>query len=234
MKKLATIASAGLMAMTSQSTLAADLTIDIQNLTQGMYFTPLLVAAHTPDTSLFETGEAASVELQAMAEGGSLDGLVTIGESVNANAMANPAGGLLAPGATTTAMLTNDDGNSALSIVAMILPSNDGFVGLDNWTIPEDAGTYTVYLNAYDAGTEANDEIRGSGAPGMAGMPVPPPLDPLLGTGGASVTTEESNQTVHIHRGNIGDTDIAGGASDVTSNVHRWLNPIAKVTITVN
>ncbi len=233
MKKLTTL-TAGFLALTSHAGMSAELSIEIQNLTQGMYFTPLLVVAHTPEASLFEAGESASVELQAMAEGGSLDGLITIGESVNANALSNPAGGLLSPGESTTGMLNSDAGNTVMSVVGMILPTNDGFVGLDNWTIPEEAGTYTVYLNAYDAGTEANDEIRGSGAPGMAGMPVPPPLDPLLGNGGASVTTEESNQTVHIHRGNVGDASLDGGASDVNSSVHRWLNPVAKVTVTVN
>lgn len=233
MKKLTLVAAASLLSFSNLSH-AADLDIEIQNLTQGIYFTPLLVAAHTPDASLFEVGETASTELQAMAEGGSLDGLIAIGESVSANAQANPAGGLLGPGMSTSTMITNDDGNSVLSIVGMMLPTNDGFVGLDNWTIPTEAGTYTVYLNAYDAGTEANDELRGSGAPGEPGMPVPPPLDPLLGTGGAGVTSTETNATVHIHRGNIGDDDAAGGASDVTNSVHRWLNPVAKVTVTVN
>jgi len=38
---------------------------------------------------------------------------------------------------------------------------------------------------------------------------------------------------VHIHRGNIGDDSMTDGKSDVTNTVHRWLNPIAKVTVTV-
>ncbi|TRY33019.1 spondin domain-containing protein [Aliiglaciecola sp. M165] len=227
MKKLSKIVSASVLAAASGQASAADLTIEIQNLTQGIYFTPLLVAAHVPDASLFGVGEAASAEIEAMAEGGALDGLITIGTSINANAVANPAGGLLAPSASTTAMLTNDDTNTVLSIVGMILPSNDGFVGLDNWTIPTEAGTYTIYLNAYDAGTEANDELRTS-------MPVPPPLDPVLGAGGSGVTTTETNATVHIHRGNIGDADAAAGTSDMVNSVHRWLNPVAKVTVTVN
>ncbi|GBL05072.1 spondin domain-containing protein [Glaciecola sp. KUL10] len=228
------IALASGLAVASSASFAADLEITIQNLTAGIYFTPLAVVAHTPDASLFEIGEEATPELQEMAEGGSLAGLAGIATSINANVVANPAGGLLGPTATTTATLTNDDGNSVLSIVAMILPSNDGFVGLDNWQIPTEAGTYTVYLNAYDAGTEANDELRGGGAPGAPGMPVPPPLDPLLGTGGSGVSSAITNDTVHIHPGNIGDADPTGGASDVANTVHRWLNPVAKVTITVS
>ncbi len=218
----------------SNSVTAADLTLEIQNLSQGMYFTPVALVAHTADASLFELGEAASSEIQAMAEGGSLDGIASIGEAINADVLANPAGGLLAPGATVSGSLMTDDSNGVLSVAAMILPTNDGFVGLDNWPIPTEAGTYTVYLNAYDAGTEANDEIRGSGASGEAGVPVPPPLEGVIGTGGTGVTSMEANATVHIHRGNLGDSDSAGGTSDINSSIQRWLNPIAKLTVTVN
>lgn len=234
MNKAKTLVAAAILAASAGSASAADLTFDIQNLTQGMYFTPLLLVAHTPDASLFEVGEAASAEIQAMAEGGSLDGLAAIGASINADALANPAGGLLAPGQTVSGDLMTMDSNSVLSVVAMILPSNDGFVGLDNWAIPESPGTYTLYLNAYDAGTEANDELRGGGAPGAPGMPVPPPLDPLLGSNGSGVTNMSSNTTVHIHPGNIGDDQADGGSSDVTNSVHRWLNPVVKLTVTVN
>jgi hypothetical protein len=232
MKKL--LASTAVALATASSLQAAELTLEVQNLSQGLYFTPLALVAHTPDASLFELGETASTELQQMAEGGSLDGIAAIGATINADVLANPAGGLLAPGMSTMGMLSTTDSNTVLSVVGMILPTNDGFVGLDNWTIPTEAGTYTLYLNAYDAGTEANDELRGSGAPGEAGMPVPPPLDPLLGIGGSGVTTVESNSTVHIHRGNLGDDDATSGTSDINNTVHRWLNPVAKLTVTVN
>jgi hypothetical protein len=228
------ITAAGCFALVSSATFAADLEVTVQNLTAGTYFTPLLVVAHTPDASLFEVGEIASPEIQAMAEGGNLDGLATIGASINANAIVNPAGGLLGPTASTTASFSNDDGNTVLSIVAMVLPTNDGFVGLDNWQIPSEAGTYTIYLNAYDAGTEANDELRGSGAPGSPGMPVPPPLDPILGTGGSGVSSAITNDKVHIHPGNIGDDSVDSGTSDTVNTIHRWLNPVAKVTITIS
>ncbi len=123
--------------------------------------------------------------------------------------------------------------NSYLSLVAMLLPTNDGFVGLDGWEIPSTAGTYTVMLNAYDAGTEANDEIiNGGGAPGVPGIPAAP-----AGNGGMNatgVTSSESNMLIHIHRGNLGDDDLMAGISDLDNTVHRWLNPIAKLTVVVN
>jgi len=208
------------------------LDIKVTNLTQGMFFTPLLVSAHDNSLHLFETGESATSELTAMAEGGDISGLVTASEALGAVNSENPAAGLLSPSSSTTVSDLNTGSNGYLSITAMLLPTNDGFVGLDSWAIPEEAGTYTLFLNAYDAGTEVNDEIvNGGGAVGVVGIPANPGANG--GTGASGVTTSESNQTIHIHRGNVGDTDNAGGVSDVDSRIHRWLNPVAKVVVTV-
>lgn len=64
---------AGLLSATllvATPALARDIQVDITNLTPGIYFTPLLVAAHNRHTHLFEVGTEASAELQALAEGG--------------------------------------------------------------------------------------------------------------------------------------------------------------------
>ena len=50
--------------------------VQITNLTNGIYFTPLLVAAHNRYTHLFEVGTEASANLQAMAEGGDTSELI--------------------------------------------------------------------------------------------------------------------------------------------------------------
>lgn len=212
---------------------AATITVEITNATHGIFFTPILAAAHTDANHLFRLGESASDELQMMAEGGALTGLLTQTESIGASTVANPAEGLLAPGASTTIASWDTGTADHLSIVAMLLPTNDGFVGLDSWPIPSEAGTYTLTLNGYDAGTEANNEliVEGSGAPGMMGIPANPGGD--HGSMGTGVTSDESNNTVHIHRGNVGDTMMEGGSSDLDARIHRWLNPVAKVVITV-
>ena len=150
------------------------ITVEITNLSNALYYTPLLVSAHSKDAHVFQVGSTASASLQAMAEGGDIAGLLTDLDSIGANNVPNPAGGLLNPGATATANLTVHKGNRYLSIVAMLLPSNDGFVGLDALRIPK-KGSHTYYLNGYDAGTEANDEIiNGGGAPGTPGIPADP------------------------------------------------------------
>ena len=214
---------------------AADFSVTITNSTHGVYFTPLLITAHADTIHLFELGQPASTEIQAMAEGGDITGLKTAVGGADDDTVDNPAAGLLGPGATVTASLNTDTtGNPVLSLVAMILPTNDGFVGLDSLVIPQTPGTYTYLLNAYDAGTEANDEQLVGGAGGVPGTPGMP-ADPggLAGSSGTGVTASEENSAVHIHRGSLGDTDPTGGASDLDSTVHRWLNPVAKLVIDV-
>jgi len=231
-KNMKTLLTASALAFASSAAIAQDLSITVTNLTQGLHFTPLLTSAHTSDSHIFMVGNVASVELQAMAEGGDISGLVSMLSNADANSSENPVGGLLAPGMSTTYTLTNDSANTHLSMTAMILPSNDGFVGLDGWKIPTEAGTYTIMLNAYDAGTEANNEIiNGGGAPGVLGIPAAPSGG--SGTDGMGVTDMESNTMVHIHRGNLGDDDMEGGKSDLNNSIHRWLNPVAKLTVTI-
>ena len=231
--KVTPFLTAALIAITSQQAEAASLDIKITNLTQGIYFTPLLVAAHTSEHRLFIPGMVASPELQAMAEGGSIAGLSAIVDTISGNKVENPASGLLAPAQSTIAMLETSDDNQYLSITAMMLPTNDGFVGLDSWMIPTMPGNYDIYLNAYDAGTEANNELilEGSGVPGIPGIPAAPGMG--AGMNGTGVTNTETNQQIHIHRGNLGDDEVEGGHSDLNNTVHRWLNPVAKVTVTV-
>lgn len=223
------------ISLTLGQALAAEFTVTVKNLTNGIYFTPLLITAHDSTTRLFETGTAASIALQAMAEGGDISDLEASVGGADDDTVVDPAAGTLGPGSSTTANLNTDiTGNSVLSIAAMILPTNDGFVGLDSLAIPQTPGTYTLNLNAYDAGTEANDEllvVNGGGVPGTAGIPGDPGGN--AGTGGSGVTTTEDNTMVHIHRGSLGDTDAVGGISDLDSTVHRWLNPVAQLVIEV-
>lgn len=213
---------------------ATDFDVTIINLTNGITFTPFLAAAHPEGNNLFVTGQAASSSLQAMAEGGDISGLVSEVNGLGATVVENPAGGLLAPAMRTTfSMNTDGTTNDRLSIVAMLLPTNDAFAGLNAVPIPTEPGRYIFNLPAYDAGTEANDELlTGGGAPGVAGMPAAPGGN--AGTGGTGAATADANLNVHIHRGALGDTDAVGGVSDLDSRVHRWLNPVVRVVVTVN
>ncbi|REL31760.1 spondin domain-containing protein [Thalassotalea euphylliae] len=245
---------------------AQTIDISITNLTHAQNFTPRLVIAHDNTVDAFEVGEEASTALAWLAEAGVIEDEQNAASSgQNFEALLGPEdtdngsntwhrfGGLLAPSMTLSYPFDTMD-KPYLSLLSMLVPTNDAFVGLDSIVIPTEPGTYTYFLNAYDAGTELNDELNsartdvteagtgnalgGYGVPGVAGggaSPVP------LGTGGTGVgAVIESGQVedgtdgpVHIHRNVLGDTSDSGGASDLDSTVHRWLNPVARVTITV-
>lgn len=238
-KKLAT--AVGLIAAASAAQ-AAELEVTLTNATHGVYFTPVFAAAHNNTVSIFQSGSAASDALEAMAEGGDITGLVTAATNASANvadggnsAAPGASNGPVGPGASVTFTINTDSGNDYLSLAAMLLPTNDGFVGLSNWKIPTTAGTYRINLNAYDAGTENNDELDSSipnapfvstfGNPGGNGV---------VTSGGSGVTAAgDENGVVHIHPGNLGDLDNSAGASDINSSLHRWLNPVARLTVVV-
>lgn len=212
---------------------ARDISVTVTNLSNANYFTPLLVAAHSRHVDFFNLAEMASEHLQAMAEGGDTTGLVDDVVAAGGVFDANPAGGPLAPGASATANLSvHGRSNPRLSVVAMVLPTNDAFIGLDSVRIPKRRGTYTFFLRSYDAGTEANDEIiNGGGGLGEPGIPADPGLNG--GMGATGVAGPDQNPTVHVHRGVLGDMDLMGGVSDLDRSVHRWQDPIARIVLRV-
>ena len=204
---------AAALAASAFSANAAELDIKLFNLTHGITFTPVLIAAHDSQTMLFKVGETASAALQKMAEGGAIDDLSSQVTTAGGVVVENPAQGMLGAGAMTMAMLDTQD-NMYLSLTAMLLPTNDGFVGLNSWKIPSEAGTYTIWLNAYDSGTEANDEIN---LPGPA-------------AGGEGYNSARNDvDRVHIHPGVLSNAELTGS---MLSPEHKFDNPVTKITIT--
>ncbi len=62
MKRIMGVAISAAALFISGSALAADINVRIINLTNGIFYTPFLVAAHTDDSSLFSTGSATSAD----------------------------------------------------------------------------------------------------------------------------------------------------------------------------
>lgn len=219
----------------------SELTVSVTNLTRGTWFAPILVAAHPAGFKAYEEGSAASPELQALAEIGDiapLAGQLPAGSA----AVLNPAGGPLKPGGTVTTKRFNGGKHSAntrLSILAMLVPTNDGFVGLNAIEIPKTPGTYIYTVAGYDAGTEANNEGSQTAAGvDQPGLIFPPFLHDASGRLAADINPAAPGFTqatkegyVHIHRGIVGSD--ANGPSALDYTAYRWLNPVARITVTV-
>lgn len=234
MKKTICSMAVGISLLAATNAGAREVSVEVTNLTNATYFTPLLVAVHGPSVQLFEVGGPASVALQAMAEGGDIAGLSAEVQAGGGQVVENPAEGLLGPGMSTSATLdVGNQANARLSIAAMVLPSNDGFIALNGADIPLRSGVHYYKLPVFDAGTEANDEVvNGNGAPGQPGIPADP--SGAAGINGTGVTGADHNPNVHIHPGIVGDHDPVGGLSDLDPAVHRWGYPVAVVKVTVS
>ena len=213
----------------ASNAMAADYQVTVLNLTSGLYFTPVIVSAHAPSLAIFQPGTPASEQLQVLAEGGDVTPMAELLEGLGASVATGS--GLLAPHASVEFTLSGNPGD-VLSAAAMLLPTNDGFAGLNSVSLPAAGETVTFTANGYDAGTEGNNEVVGTAEIGVPGFPAPPPVV-ASGTGtGASGFALEPEGYVHIHRNVIGDLDPAGGVSDINALVHRWLNPVASISIT--
>lgn len=186
--------------------------VTVSNISKGQTFTPQLLATHAPDDRLFRPGEPASVELEILAEGGdtaplteALYGLASYVDTIP---------GLLAPGASASRVIMGYDGD-VISMAAMLIPTNDAFVGLNAMPLPTE-GSVSYYVPAYDAGTEENDQNCRN---------IPGPV-----CGGEGYNGEPA-------AGDEGFVHISNGFHRLPGNTLRpvdydWRNPVAVVTVT--
>lgn len=200
----------------------SDVTYDvtIENLTDGQPMTPPLIVAHTSDLDLWEMGEAASTEIQEIAENGNLDPAVTLvgaSDEVYSSVVGDAP---LLPGESVTLTLEAPAG-AKLSWVSMLICTNDGFTGLDSVDLP-DTGSETFDTNAYDAGTEMNTEDFAD---------IVPPCQALVGVSSDDEGTGTTNPAL-AEGGTIGAHAGIQGGTDLTTEDHGWTDPVAMVTVT--
>ncbi|MBE1282988.1 MAG: hypothetical protein GJ676_06725 [Rhodobacteraceae bacterium] len=136
----------------------------------GTFLTPFWFAAHDGSFDLYNRNEAASAGLEALAEDGSfatINAEVTALDADGQTGAVFGAGGPLATGETGATLIDIDGvSNGYISLAAMILPSNDAFVGTGQAVQLFDAqgnflGAREISFagsNVLDAGTEVNTE----------------------------------------------------------------------------
>ena len=117
------------------------------------------------------------------------------------------------PGETTTVMLERTGGFRYISLAAMMIPTNDGFIALNGVKAPRGHRSAMYLSPAYDAGSEENDES-------CAHIPGPFGCD---GTGEGD-NPADGEGYVHIHAG-------IHGIGDIAADVYDWRNPVARVVI---
>jgi len=183
--------------------------VTITNVTRGALFTPILVASHRAGVKLFDLGQPASAELATLAEGGDIAPLERALRADGRVIDVADSGGPLQPGQSVTVRVAAQSADR-ISLGAMIVPTNDGFIALNGVAVPR-SGSETHWVPGYDAGSEPNDE-RCAAIPG-----------PQCGGEGASPAAGGEGY-VHVHAG-------IHGIADLQAEDYDWRNPVAAVTI---
>ncbi len=199
--------------------------VTVYNLTEGQPFTPVFSAVHRNSLSLFEVGQPASFEIQQIAENGNLGPMVDFAGTnrhvVDAAVHAGPPPGPVMPGAMLEFDVSGRTGAKYLSLVAMLICTNDGFTGVSGIRLPKKVGDVaTMDAYGYDAGTEMNTEAWGD---------LVPPCAPLTGFGpqggtGMSNPDLAEGGVITMHGGIAGDTDLQ-------ADPHGWAGPVATIMV---
>ncbi len=189
-----------------------DYHVTITNLTYSINFTPILVASHRRPVSIFEPGTPASDDLSAIAESGDVGPMTTTLNGDSNVVDVQNSGGLLKPGKSVTVIVSGKRGAKFISVASMMLPTNDGFIGLNSVEISK-RGSMTFFSPAYDAGSEPNDEL-------CANIPGPP----CHGAGLSPGVNSGDENYVHVHRG-------IHGIGKLAADKYDWRNPVARITV---
>ena len=188
--------------------------ITVVNMTRGQIMSPPVVAIHHGRMEpLFSVGSPASEGVTAIAEDAVNDTLLAALEDspdVQDFGVITGAMGPIMPGETASIELEGGSFARRVSLVGMLVTTNDAFYGLTGVRAPF-FGSDTHRTPAYDSGTEENNEDCDF-------IPGPPCGNPGVRA------TENAEGYVHIHAGVHGEGDLVPAD-------HDWRNPVAQVTI---
>lgn len=187
--------------------------IKITNATRGQVASPPVIATHSIRAQIFNVGEPASDALAAVAEDADTAALVGALQASDEVLSVVEGTGPIPPGQTVEFDIEASAAFPRLSIVGMLVQTNDAFYGLDRFPLVDGMRDWrqTIGLPAYDAGSEANNESCDF-------IPGPPCGNPFVRD------LDGAEGFVHIHSGIVGDGDLSVETYD-------WRNPAVWVTV---
>ena len=200
-------------------TALASYEVRVVNPTSNQPFSPVAVVAHTAAVTVWTVGAAASTELEYIAEGGSNAELMASLATEDA-AFATGAAPVGPGGNDMITIVTTSAAQTMISVVTMLVNTNDAFSGLRSIDVSGMAVGDSMMFTAmvYDAGTEMNSESAGT---------MPGPAD---GGEGFNASRNDISDLVSGHGGVVtGDDGLAGSVLDQS---HRFDNPGMMLRIT--
>jgi Spondin_N len=171
-------------------------------------FSPAILATHDGSVRVFRPGRRASDELKMVAEDAINDPLVDRLMHSHHVAAVTQGTAPIGPGGIQTWTIEGDRGANRLSMVFMLVNTNDGFSGIAGLKLPRH-GEVVRMVQAWDAGTEENTEAI-SDIPG-----------PCCGHPGAGTDT---HGRIRPHEGIL-------GVGDLDPTVWGWDGNVARITV---
>ncbi len=219
--KLCTSAVLTAVALFAASTASADnysrdfvYEVTITNITKGQVFSPPVLVTHSRDVALFAVGEPALDELAIVAEDGAGAPLAELVSTLPEVAEAQSTSAPIPPGGSAVYQINSRRGFSVISVVSMMVNTNDALIAINSRSLPRwRGGSFTYNALGYDAGSEGNNEDCAF----IPGPACPP------GSGNLR-STEDAEGYVHIHNGVHGIADLGPAAYD-------WRNPVARIEV---
>jgi hypothetical protein len=184
--------------------------VTVDNLTPAgsQPLSPPLLAVHSRRIDVWSVGELASHAVAAIAEDANN---MPLESALDADARVldafTGAGGPIPPGASRTFEVVGGGRFDRLSLVTMLVNTNDAFTGLDSEKLR--GRGETLLRMAYDAGSERNNELK-------AFIPGPCCGNPFV--------RDPEGAAIAPHAG------IAGGG-ELDPAVYGWTGPAARISI---
>jgi hypothetical protein len=184
--------------------------VTITNLTRAQPLSPPVVASHSANgPQLFVAGQPANAELAMVAQDAINGPLVSLLEGDPEVADVQQGVAPIPPGGSDKVLVDAPGSVRLVSLASMLVNTNDAFIGVQDIAAPPN-GVKTLFVPAWDAGSEVNDEDC-ENIPGPA-------------CGDTDQSGLPEGGFVHIHNG------VHGGA-DLDLAVHDWRNPVARIDI---
>jgi len=196
--------------------------VTVSNLTNGQPMSPAAVIVHQDGFQVFEVGAPATVALEVLAEGGNNAELLELAND-NINVITTASGaGPIPPGQSEVISFEIAERflpNANFSVSTMLVNTNDAITGVNTINIEalEVGDSLTRRGVAYDAGTEADDEMA-IYIPGPAG-----------GGEGFNADRDDQVDAVTMHTGVVTSHD--GLATSALNGQHKFDNPTIQVRI---
>jgi hypothetical protein len=205
--------------------------VRLVNVARNQWLTPPVVAVHDRSVDLYTPGQKASLGVAQIAENGNVEPLV--GSLTGARGVASVMVAVsaeeppLAPGEETTLTMSGRGFADRISLVSMLICTNDGFTGIDGSPLPTHVGQSREFFGSdFDAGSERNTE-------NLADMV--PPCQALNGVADDEAAPGTGMSNPDLAEGSvIRDHPGVTGSGDLTAAAHGWdtEQPIIKVVVT--